>query len=312
MHMDERLKACVGGVVPPMATPLTGEGGVDRRSLLALRDRLVEGGVSGLFALGSTGEAAYLPPGQRLAVVAELARAARGDGLPLLVGVVEPTALRVIDAISELPLDDITAIVVTGPFYVAASDSEIASHFRMIAQASPVPVLAYNIPVNVGYALPGPVIGELIADGVLAGVKDSAPDLQAFRALVAAESSKEALYFSGSDGMLDLALTVGANGSVAGLANVAPEYFVQALAAHAAGDRGALTEQQGRISRLTGLYRTADPGTGLNSTQLGSIKTALMLQGVIASDRVCAPMQSSSPAKRERVRTLLADLSLLP
>ena len=310
--MDERLRTCVGGAVPPVATPLTDAGDVDRRSLLALRDRLVQDGVAGIFALGSTGEAAYLSAGQRFEVVDELARAARGDGLPLLVGVVEPTAARVIDAIGSLPVADIAALVATGPFYAAASDSEIAAHFRLIAQASPVPVLAYNIPVNVGYALPAPVIGGLIADGVLAGVKDSSSDLQSFRSLVASEPSKDALYFSGSDGMLDLALTAGANGSVAGLANVAPEYFVQALAAHAAGDQAALAGIQGRICRLTELYGLADPGAGRNATQLGSIKSALVLRGFIASDRLSAPMRSSGQAKRERVRGLLAELDLLP
>lgn len=308
--MDDRLLKCIGGAVPPIATPLTGQGAVDRGSLLALRDRLVQEGVAGVFALGSTGEAAYLPARQRHEIVGELARAARADGLPLFVGVVEPTAGRVIEAIGGLPLDDITALVVTGPYYAAASDAEIASHFQLIARASPVPVLAYNIPVNVGYPLPVPVIRELIASGVIAGLKDSSPDL-AFASVIPSESAGDAVYFSGSDGMLDRALNAGANGSVAGLGNVAPGYFVRALAAHASGDQDALSDVQGRLSKLTGLYGIADPGAGLNSTQLGSIKTALMLQGVIASDRLSPPMQASTDAKRERVGALLAELGLL-
>ena len=309
--MDDRLRKCAGGAVPPIATPLTEQGDVDHRSLLALRDRLVQGGVSGIFALGSTGETSYLNSRQRHEVVDELARAARGDGLPLLVGVVEPTAARVTEAIERLPLDDITALVVTGPFYASASDAEIAAHFELIARVTQVPVLAYNIPHNVGYALPGAVLYELIAKGVAAGLKDSSTDLAALRTLVASEPSADALYFSGSDGMLDLALAAGANGSVAGLGNVAPEWFVRALSLHAASDYAALTEQQRQITRLTDLYSIADEGTGRNSTQLGSVKTALMLLGVIESDRLSAPMQRSSPAKRERIRTLLTETGLL-
>ena len=309
--MDDRLQKCVGGSVPPIATPLTADGAVDLGSLLALREWLVHGGVSGVFALGSTGEASYLPGGQRHAIIDELARATRSDGLPLLVGIVEPTAARVTEAIGALPLDDITAVVATGPFYAAASDEEIAAHFRLIARASPVPVLAYNIPVNVGYSLPVTVVRELVADGVIAGIKDSSPDLQAFGSMIASERAGSTVYFSGSDGMLDRALSVGANGSVAGLGNVAPRYFIRALAAHAAGDPAAVAEEQALISRLTELYTIADPGAGLNSTQLGSIKTALMLLGVIASDRLSAPMRTSSPAKRERVRALLTGSGLL-
>jgi 4-hydroxy-tetrahydrodipicolinate synthase len=309
MDMDERLQKCVGGAVPPIATPLDDSGAVDQGSLRALRDWLVRGGVSGVFALGSTGEASYLTDGQRQQVASELGRASKEDGLPLFVGVVEPTAARVIEALGTLPLEGAAALVVTGPFYASASASEIISHFRMIAQASPVPLLAYNIPVNVGYALPPLLIQELIADGVIAGVKDSAGDLKAFRQMVGPEG--DAAYFSGSDGTLDLALDAGANGSVAGLGNVAPGLFVRALTAHAAGDRAGLAAAQGHLARLTGLYAIADPGAGLNSTQLGSIKTALMLQGVIESDRLSAPMRGSSAAKREQVRVLLAELGLL-
>jgi 4-hydroxy-tetrahydrodipicolinate synthase len=309
--MDDRLRRCFGGAIPPIATPLTDQGDVDHRSLLALRDRLIHGGVTGVFALGSTGEASYLDSRQRHAVVDELARAARDDGLPLLVGVVEPTAARVTEAIERLPMDDVTALVVTGPFYARASDAEIASHFELIARASPVPVLAYNIPVNVGYALPGAVLHELIAKGVVAGMKDSSTDLAGLRTLVMSEPSADALYFSGSDGMLDLALAAGANGSVAGLGNVAPQWFVRALAAHAAGDHAALAEQQRQITRLAGIYGIADPGAGLNSTQLGSVKTALMLLGVIASDRLSAPMRASSADKRDLIRELLSEIGLL-
>ena len=309
--MDDRLRKCAGGAVPPIATPLTEQGEVDHRSLLGLRDWLVRGGVSGIFALGSTGETSYLDSRRRQEVVDELARAARDDGLPLLVGVVEPTAARVAEAIERLPLDDITALVVTGPFYANASDAEVAAHFELIARVSQVPVLAYNIPVNVGYAIPGGVLYELIAKGVVAGLKDSSTDLAALRALVTSEPSADALYFSGSDGLLDLALAVGANGSVAGLGNVAPEWFVRALSLHVAGDYVALAGQQRQITRLAGIYGIADPGAGRNSTLVGSIKTALMLLGVIESDRLSAPMRTSSPAKRERVRALLTETGLL-
>ena len=304
---DSSLESCYGGVVPPIATPLDDNGEVDVTSLLRLRTRLVTGGVAGIFALGSTGEAAYLTNARRRQVVATLSRAAAEDGLPLLVGAVEATAARVIEAAAELITPHVGALVVTGPFYAVASPSEIVTHFETVAKAVDVPVLAYNIPANVGYELPTEVVADLINRGVIAGLKDSSANLVGLRRLIRLSAGADAAYFSGSDGLLDAALQVGANGAVAGLANVAPELFTAALQAHWDGDTAGLSDAQMLIFTLTRLYATTDPGTGLNSTQLGSIKTALRLQGVIASDQVSIPMQRSSATKTAAVAAILAD-----
>lgn len=292
--------------MPPMATPLTEDGAVDEGSLRRLRDRLVRGGVAGIFALGSTGEASYLSNAHRRQVVDVLTSDDRPD-LPLLVGIVEPTTTRIVEAVDALLNPGVDVVVATGPFYAAASPREITTHFERVARAAERPVLAYNIPSNVGYDLPPDVVVDLIARGVVAGLKDSSANLAGFRRIVMGDTgSASAAYFSGSDGLLDAALQIGANGSVAGLANVAPELFVQAVQAHLAGDTAGLGAAQQRIVTLTGLYTTSDPGTGLNSTQLGSIKTALKLQGVIESDQLSVPMERSSGSKTDAVREILA------
>lgn len=310
--MDTALERCIGGVVPPMCTPLTEAGAVDAHSLLQLRRRLVDGGVAGLFALGSTGEASYLTNAARREVVELLGPLAAADEVPLLVGVAEPTAERVVEAASVLISADVDVLVATGPFYAAASSREIVTHFETIARSVNVPVLAYNIPSNVGYELPVAVVVDLVERGVVAGIKDSSTNLTGLRQLVLAGGGRsDAAYFSGSDGLLDAALQIGANGSVAGLANVAPELFVAALRAHRDADPGQLADAQRRIVTLTDLYTTSDPGTGLNSTQLGSIKTALKLQGVISTDQVSVPMQRSSLDKTEDVSRILADAGVL-
>lgn len=309
--MSTPLERCIGGVVPPMATPLADDGNLDERSLLRLRDRLVGGGVAGIFALGSTGEASYLSNARRRQVVDTLSRDPRPD-VPLLVGVVEPTTNRVIEAAEALLTPAVDVVVATGPFYAAASPREITAHFEAVARAVARPVLAYNIPSNVGYDLPAEVLVDLVARGVVTGVKDSSANLAGFRQLVmAGEPESGVAYFSGSDGLLDAALQIGANGSVAGLANVAPELFVEAVSAHLSGEVAALAEAQRRIVVLTRLYTTSDSGAGLNSTQLGSIKTALKLQGVIATDQLSVPMQRSSTEKTAAVREVLAAAGVL-
>ncbi len=305
MGIQSTLK---GGVTPPIATPLHDNGELDVESLLALREHLRAGGVSGVFALGSIGEAVYLTDAIRRQVVATLRSA--GDDLPLLVGLVEPTASRVIDAATRMADLGADAFVVTAPFYANNSESEIYDHYVAIAEATDVPVLAYNIPPNVRRPLPRQVSSRLIADGVIIGIKDSSDDVEEMRSLVSAPHPDAALYLTGSDFVFADTLAAGANGSVAGLANVAPELFVRGISAHVSGDASTLAATQKQIDVLVGLYKPDAADSGANSTQLGSIKSALALLGVISSDAVTRPMRRSSPARLEYIRSVLADVGL--
>jgi 4-hydroxy-tetrahydrodipicolinate synthase len=299
------LNRCLGGVVPPISTPLLPDERVDVDSLLRLRHWLLDGGVSGIFALGSTGEASYLTDTARRRVVDTLASAK--DGEALLVGVLGTTTARVLEAVYDLVDDRVDAIVATAPFYANVSPTEVLRHFEILATQSPVPVLAYNIPSNVGYALGADLMLRLLAEGLVAGIKDSSPDLTAFRQVTTAVAQLKPapLLFTGSDALLDLALAAGANGAVPGLANVAPDLFVQALAAHRDGEHYRLEQIMRTLGTLVQLHRPTDPLAGPNATGVGAIKTALMLQGVIDFDTVSAPMTATTEERRGYVRSVL-------
>src|SRR6476660_8545576 len=84
------------GVIPPVCTPLTPEREVDTGSLTRLVDHLLEGGVDGLFILGSSSEVAFLPAGHRRTVLATVLGHVAGQ-VPVLAGVIDMTAPRVVD-----------------------------------------------------------------------------------------------------------------------------------------------------------------------------------------------------------------------
>jgi len=299
------LNRCRNGVVPPICTPLTPDGRVDPDSLLRLRRWLLDGGVSGIFALGSTGEAAYLTASTRRRVVDILA-AAKGSET-LLVGVVDTTTPRVLEAIQELVDDRVDAVVATAPFYANVSEREVLRHFEILATHSPVPVLAYNIPSNLGYALTAGTMTQLLLDGTVAGIKDSSPDLTSFRQVTTAVAGLNPmpLLCTGSDALLDCALDVGANAAVPGLSNVAPELFVQALAVHRSADRARLQQIMRELGNLVRLYLPTEPDSGPNAIGVGAIKTALMLLGVIEFDILSEPMTPATEGRRAHVRSVL-------
>ncbi|MEU5090207.1 dihydrodipicolinate synthase family protein [Streptomyces sp. NPDC021356] len=304
------------GVVPPVCTPLTPEREVDVDSLLRLVDHLVAGGVHGLFVLGSTSEAAFLTDRQRRRVVEAVVRHV-GGSLPVLAGAIDMTTARVLDHVSAVAAAGAQAVVVTAPFYArAAHPAEIARHYRCVAAASPVPVLAYDIPVSVPGRLPAALVLELAAEGVLAGLKDSSGELGGFREVVAGvrEASGTAGFsvLTGSEQLVDAALALGADGAVPGLANVDPHGFVRLYRLARAGDwEGARTEQE-RLCALFGLTRAGDPARmGPGSSALGAFKAALHLRGVIDCPATAEPQVPLTAPEVDRVRAHLAAAGLL-
>ncbi|MEV7995532.1 dihydrodipicolinate synthase family protein [Streptomyces sp. NPDC086077] len=303
------------GVVPPVCTPLTPEREVDVRSLLRLVDHLVAGGVHGLFVLGSTSEAAYLTDRQR-ALVVETVAGHLGGRLPLLAGAIDMTTPRVLDHVRAVAAAGADAVVVTAPFYTRTHPAEIARHYRLVAAASPVPVLAYDIPVAVHTKLPAELVLELAADGVLAGLKDSSGDMAGFRqVLTGVQAHGGASGFSvltGSETVVDAALAMGADGAVPGLANVDPHGYVRLYRLCRAGDRERARAEQERLCALFGLVGVGAPARmGNSSSGLGAFKAALHLRGVIDCPATAEPQVPLSPEEVERVGKYLAAAGLL-
>jgi len=303
------------GVVPPVCTPLTPDREVDVPSLLRLVDHLVAGGVHGLFVLGSSSEAAYLRDGQRRLVV-ESVVAHVGGQLPVLAGAIDMATPRVLDHVASVTAAGADAVVVTAPFYARTHPAEIARHFRLIAAASPVPVVAYDIPVAVHTKLPADLVLGLAAEGVLAGLKDSSGDLAALREVVTGARNRPDVggfsVLTGSELLVDAALALGADGAVPGLANVDPEGYVRLDLLCREGDWERARAEQERLCALFGLVSVGDMARmGGGSSALGAFKAALHLRGVIDCAVTAEPQVPLSAEEVERVGKFLAAAGLL-
>ncbi|MGR6970296.1 dihydrodipicolinate synthase family protein [Streptomyces cynarae] len=303
------------GVIPPVCTPLTPDREVDVPSLLRLVDHLLNGGVDALFVLGSSAEAAHLTDRQRALVVESVVAHVAGQ-VPVLAGAIDMTTPRVLDHVAYATRAGADAVVVTAPFYTRTHPAEIARHYRLVAHRSPVPVLAYDIPVSVHVKLGPELVLELAADGTLAGLKDSSGDLAGLRAVVTGVRSRPALTgfgaLTGSELVVDSALALGAHGAVPGLANVDPEGYVRLDRLCRAGDWEAAREEQERLCALYGMVGVGDPARmGGSSSALGAFKAALHLRGVIACPATAEPQVPLTQEEREGVGRHLAAAGLL-
>ncbi|GAA1585813.1 dihydrodipicolinate synthase family protein [Leucobacter aridicollis] len=270
------------GVVPPVVTPFTPEGEVDHESLAGVVEMLITGGVAGLFALGSTGETAYLTEAQRVAVLETIVRANAGR-VPVIAGAIELTAPRIIETAQKLVAAGADAIVTTAPLYTLNSQAEIGRHFRLIAAAIDAPLWAYDVPVRVHTKLSIELLLDLAADGVIHGLKDSSGDDVAFRRLVAANraAGSPLQLLTGHELVVDAMLLAGADGVVPGFANVDVEGYVRLFEAAARGDFDAARDAQERLNERFELV-FAPRGYSGDAMGVGAFKVAMQARGFIA------------------------------
>lgn len=302
------ISTTYSGVIPPVVTPLTDDGSVDRASLERVVQHLLDGGVDGLFALGSTGETVFLTDAQRDAALEVIVHTAAG-AVPVMAGCIEPTTPRVLERVRAAERRGVDAVVATAPFYAIVGPHEVERHLRAVADGSSVPTLAYDIPICVGRKLSLELLLKLAAEGVLAGVKDSSGDDVAFRQLrigLDDQGDPGFALLTGHELVVDGMLLAGASGSVPGLGNVDPVGYVRLHRYAEKQDWATARSEQERLARLFRIVDAADPATAGGATRgVGAFKTALHLLGVIDSPAVSLPMRRYDEAEIARVRRQL-------
>jgi 4-hydroxy-tetrahydrodipicolinate synthase len=299
------------GIIPPVCTPLTEEFEVDVASLERLVAFLLESGVHGLFALGTTSETALLTDRQRATAIETVVRGA-GGRVPVIAGVIDAATAACVEHARVAQRLGVDGLVLTAPFYVRPGQGEIVAHFRAVRAAVDLPILAYDIPSAVPTKLERATVLAMAEEGLIVGLKDSSGDETNFRALLAETRQRPSFAaFTGAELLVDAALAAGARGAVPGLGNVDPAGFVRVYDAVRAGELAAARAEQERIVRLFSIIRAAPGRMGATAAFLGGFKSALMLRGVIATNVVGRPLTRYDAAETERVRAILAETGLL-
>ena len=282
------------GVVPPVCTPFTSDFEIDEKSLRKLINHLIDGGVHGLFVLGSTSEVAYLTDKRRADVI-RIAIDETAGRVPVVAGAIDMTTLRVNEHVKAAVAAGIDGIVLTAPFYVRTHPEEIALHFKLVKEAcGDVPLYAYDIPVAAnGVKLETGTVLKLAKEGVIQGLKDSSGNDAGIRAVVLGAKKmglKDFVVLTGSELTVDSALMAGAHGVVPGIGNIDPAGYVRIFDFVAAGKYSEARAEQERLFEMFGLVDVGAPSRmGRGSSALGAFKASLKLLGVIEDGRTAPP-----------------------
>ena len=289
--------AALSGVLAPLTTPFDAETGDIAPLLLRQEAReLLASGLDGVLVAGSTGEAALLDDAEKVRAV-EWLRDVVPEDRWLVAGTGAESTRAAMRLARDAGAAGADAVLVAPPSYFGAllSPAAFSDHYRRVADASPVPVIVYNIPKYTHVMLQDSTLRALADHERIIGFKDSSGDLKVFANFKAALPRAAALMGAGS--LFYPALELGATGGVLGMACFAPRVSAKLYAAYRAGDHetaGALQE------RLTPLAREIVGALGP-----AGIKAAMEIVG-LPGGPVRPPLAPLDTRQRARVAEVLA------
>ncbi|MDS0282744.1 dihydrodipicolinate synthase family protein [Halomicroarcula sp. S3CR25-11] len=220
-----------------MATPTHGsDRSVDDEALRQFTRRLVDGGVHGLFPGSSIGEFSSLTTEQNRRVVRTVVEAADGD-TTVVAGCCDTSVDAVLANVAAADDAGADAAVVVSPYYLGTTQPGLERFFRAIADESPLPLLLYNIPQLTGNELGVDLLRTLADHDSIVGVKDTSGDLT-YHHRVVTETPDDFVVFQGATQLATASLEVGADGLIAGPANVFPGALSTLYDAYSRGDLG--------------------------------------------------------------------------
>ena len=286
----------VSGIFPALTTPLAGDGSISVAGIKKNIGLYNQTGLAGYVALGSTGESVLLSP-EEADVVLGAVKESAAPGKILIAGTgAESTAETIARTKHAAALGYQVALVKTPYYYKPAYRAEnFLQHYQAVADASPIPILLYSVPIFTGIALEAPEIITLAQHPNIIGIKDSSGSIQRLGETVAG-APEEFRVLTGAASVVYPALAVGARGAILALANVLPEKCVELYELFQQGRHAAAKGLQLQLTRASKSI-VSDAG-------ISGVKYAMELRGYAGG----TPRLPLLPLSAEKKKSVAAGL----
>jgi 4-hydroxy-tetrahydrodipicolinate synthase len=299
------------GIFVPMLTPITDDERVDEASMRRLIDFLVQGGVHGIWAMGTTGEFATFPESERARAI-EITMDQVNGRVPVIANIGDSSTALALRHARHAVTAGADALALTPPHYYPHSMDEMLVHFRSLKHAEPdLPLLIYNIPQTVKVKMSLATTLQLAREGTTQGIKDSQNDLRWFRQLVQAIRADDLepsfRMFLGTRILIDAAAVIGAHGAIPATANVAPAPAAEAWEAAMAGDFARAERAQAVVGQYEDLAELAHGGSS-DAGSYASMKATLREWGIIERVSLMRPLRGFSSEELDELRQRLTSL----
>ena len=249
MENDKRLR----GVGTALVTPFTKKGDIDFEALERVVEFSIDGGVDFLVALGTTGESPTLNSEEKREVCAAVARFNRGR-LPLVMGMGGNDTASLLKQIGKTDFSGYSYILSVAPYYNKPGQRGLYAHFKAVAEASPVPVIVYNIPSRCGANIEPETIVKL-AESVpnIAAVKEASGLIVKISEILRDRPAHFSV-LSGDDSLTLPLVAMGADGVISTAANLLPKEMSQIVRGVQEGNLAMAQQLHYRISEILKLF----------------------------------------------------------
>ena len=285
------------GVGVALVTPFAENGAIDFAAVARIVDNLVAGGVEYILVLGTTGETPTLSHDERKALI-RFVRDRVAGRVKLMVGVGGNSTHDVVTTLTSWDLRGYDAILSVAPYYNKPNQEGLYQHFKAIAEASPLPVMLYNIPGRTGVNMSPETIARLACNfSNIIGVKEASGNLEQMEQIKAL-APKDFLLISGDDGLTIEVIKRGGVGVISVLANLYPAETVEFVNLALEGN---INEAESKLQSLDGVIASLfEEGNPVG------IKTALSLKG-LCTNTMRLPLVSGSDTLLSKMETLMAE-----
>jgi 4-hydroxy-tetrahydrodipicolinate synthase len=295
------------GIVTPMATPLAGPDTLDRPAVERLVEKLISGGVSGVFVLGTTGEAPGLSYRLRSELVDRVCSVVAGR-VPVLVSVTDTSTTETINFAKHSAQAGASGLVLAPPYYFELSQPELLRYLKRLTPELPRPVYLYNIPSLTKTPFAPETVRAAADLTNVYGVKDSSGDLTYFAELIRKLADRpEFAILCGPEELLAQTMAMGAHGGISGGSNLWPELFVGLYKAALNRDTERIAELQAMVAEIgKNVYNLRPEG----SSYLRGMKCALSVLGC-CRNVMAEPYEPYGQDETEKIRATFRSLGLL-
>ena len=294
-----------------MVTPLRGRDELDIPGLERLVERIISGGVSGIFILGTTGEGPSVSYRLRREFIERVCKLA-GGRVPILVGITDTAFVESVNVARHSADVGASALVVAPPYYLPEAQPELREYIDHLVPELPLPLFLYNMPALTKVSFELETVRQAMDNPRIIGLKDSSGDLAYYRSAAALIKQRpDWSLLIGPEEKLFESLQLGGNGGVSGGANLFPGLYVKLCEAFRAGDLARAQQLQLQIQRVSdSLYHIGRHSSSI----IKGIKCALNCLG-ICDDFMAEPFHRFRAGERlivqHHLKKLEAELSNL-
>jgi len=279
------------GLLPAIPTPVQRDGTIDAGATRALVQFLLREGIDGIVPLGGTGEYGAMARDERRRFARTVVEAIGGK-VPVVAGILDPGYHDALDAARGFADAGADAVMVVTPYYTTPTQAGLRDYFLRFADASPLPVVIYEIPYRTRIAIAPGLLHELSRHERIIGMKACNTDMYHFLQVVAGVGPSFTV-LSGEDTLFPLQVAAGARGGIVVTASLLPRTW-RRIYDHAVN---------GRIAEALALHRQLIPlmNMAFAETNPGPLKSVLDLVGVNAPT-VLAPLVAPDAELQARLR----------